>query len=96
MAEKKTTRKTAAEPKKTTTRKTVAAKKVVATPLTSENAGYRAGDVYNALHDGAQAMTAEEIAKAVGITVEEVLLGIGWLLKEGKLASVEDNKITLA
>ena len=37
----------------------------------------------------------EEIAKNAKITEEETLLGIGWLLKEGKVKD-EEKKITLA
>ncbi len=95
MAEKKTTKKTAAEPKKTTVKKTATTKKV-AVALNTENVGFKAGDVYQALAVAAQAMSVDEIAKAAGISVEETLLGIGWLFKEGKIASVEENKITLA
>lgn len=95
MAEKKTTKKAAAEPKKTTVKKTTATKKV-AVALNTENVGFKAGDVYQALAVSSQAMSASEIAKAASISVEETLLGIGWLFKEGKIVSVEDNKIALA
>ena len=101
MAEKKTT-KTAV--KKTTT--TTAAKKAPATKkataakkevlyLNEENAGFRAGDVYQALAAAGKALSLAEIAKAAKITAEDALLGIGWLLKEGKIKN-EDNKLVLA
>lgn len=101
MAEKKTT-KTAV--KKTTT--TTAAKKAPATKkataakkevlyLNEENAGFKAGDVYQALAAAGKALSLEEIAKAAKITAEDALLGIGWLLKEGKIKN-EDNKLVLA
>ena len=81
MAEKKTTKKTAApkaeEPKK------------------AENAGFKAGDVYQALAAAEKALTVKEIAKAAKISEEETLLGLGWLFKEGKLVAADD-KITLA
>lgn len=94
MAEKKTTtKKTAAEPKKTTAKKTAAKK--VAVALTAENVGFKSGDVYNALNEAGVALSVEEIAQAAKITVEETLLGIGWLFKEGKIVSVED-KVALA
>lgn len=94
MAEKKTTtKKTAAEPKKTTAKKTAAKK--VAVALTAENVGFKAGDVYSALNEAGVALSVEEIAQAAKITVEETLLGIGWLFKEGKIVSVED-KVALA
>ena len=98
MAEKKTTTKKApvaakaAEPKKATVKK-VAEKKVAV--VNAENAGFKAGDVYQALAAAGKALTVKEIAKAAKITVEEAYLGIGWLFKEGKLVSADD-KITLA
>ena len=97
MAEKKTTKKAAApakaaEPKKATVKK-AAAKTVVA--VNAENAGFKAGDVYQALAAAEKALTVKEIAKAAKISEEETLLGLGWLFKEGKLASA-DEKITLA
>ena len=97
MAEKKTTKKAAApakaaEPKKATVKK-AAAKAVVA--VNAENAGFKAGDVYQALAAAEKALTVKEIAKAAKISEEETLLGLGWLFKEGKLASA-DEKITLA
>lgn len=95
MAEKKTTKKTAAEPKKTTVKKAATTKKV-AVALNTENVGFKAGDVYQALAVAAASMTVEDIAKAAGISVEETLLGIGWLFKEGKIVAVDDNKIALA
>ncbi|MBQ8065419.1 MAG: winged helix-turn-helix domain-containing protein [Prevotella sp.] len=96
MAEKKTTKKATAEvaePKKTTVRKAAAKKAVVA--VNAENAGFKAGDVYQALAAAEKALTVKEIAKAAKISEEETLLGLGWLFKEGKLNSADD-KITLA
>ena len=101
MAEKKTT-KTAV--KKTTT--TTAAKKAPATKkataakkevlyLNEENAAFKAGDVYQALAAAGKALSLAEIAKAAKITAEDAILGIGWLLKEGKIKN-EDNKLVLA
>jgi hypothetical protein len=96
MAEKKTTKKATAEKaetKKATEKKTVAKKAVVA--VNAENAGFKAGDVYQALAAAEKALTVKEIAKAAKISEEETLLGLGWLFKEGKLNTVEE-KITLA
>ena len=86
MAEKKATA-TKAAPK-------AAAKKVVLA-VNAENAGFKAGDVYQALAAAQKAMTVKEIAKAAKISEEETLLGLGWLFKEGKLVNA-DEKITLA
>ena len=99
MAEKKTTKKAAAtvkaeEPKKATVEKACATKKVVVA-VNAENAGFKAGDVYQALAAAGKALTVKEIAKAAKISEEETLLGLGWLFKEGKLATA-DEKITLA
>ena len=98
MAEKKTTKKAAApkaeEPKKATVKKAAAPMKA-AIAVNAENAGFKAGDVYQALAAAGKALTVKEIAKAAKISEEETLLGLGWLFKEGKLATA-DEKITLA
>ena len=104
MVEKKATTKTAA--KKTATKKATAAKTATATKktstakkeviyLTAENAGFRAGDVYQALAAAEQSLSLEEVAKQAKISVEDAILGIGWLFKEGKIKD-EDNKVALA
>jgi hypothetical protein len=86
VAEKKATK--AAPAKK------AAAKKVVY--LTSENAGFRAGDVYQTLAAAeGKALSVAEIAKKANISVEDVYMGIGWLFKEGKIRD-ENNLVTLA
>lgn len=103
MAEKKTTKKAAApkaeEVKKATVKKAAAPKAAAAKKATIavnvENAGFKAGDVYQALAAAEKALTVKEIAKAAKISEEETLLGLGWLFKEGKLAAA-DEKITLA
>ena len=93
MVEKKATTKTAA--KKTATKKATAAKTATATKktstakkeviyLTAENAGFRAGDVYQALAAAEQSLSLEEIAKQAKISVEDAILGIGWLFKDLK------------
>ena len=98
MAEKKTTKKAAApkaeEPKKAAVKKAAAPKKA-AVAVNAENAVFKAGDVYQALAAAEKALTVKEIAKAAKISEEETLLGLGWLFKEGKLATA-DEKITLA
>ena len=98
MVEKKATTKTAA--KKTAAKKAPVAKKAPAAKkevlyVTAENAGFRAGDVYQALAAAEKALSVAEIAKAAKISAEETILGIGWLFKEGKIKD-EDNKVTLA
>lgn len=100
MAEKKTTKATAtkavaekAPAKKCATKK--CATKAPAVSLTAENVGFKAGDVYQTLAAAAAAMSVAEIAKAAKISVEETLLGMGWLFKEGKIVAVED-KVALA
>lgn len=100
MTVRKTTKKETAskvsEAKKTTSKRSVAAKKTVEVALNAENAGFKAGDVYQALASAEKALSVNEIVKAANITAEEVLLGMGWLFKEGKIVAAEDDKITLA
>lgn len=98
MAEKKATAKKAAAPKAAAEKKTATVKKAAAKSVltvNAENAGFKAGDVYQALAAAEKALTVKEIAKAAKISEEETLLGLGWLFKEGKLATA-DEKITLA
>ena len=98
MVEKKTSKGTAVKTtvktavKKTTT-KAKAAKKTIF--VDAENAGFRAGDVYQALYAAGASKSVEELEKLTGKTEVEVLLGIGWLLKEGKVKG-EGGKVVLA
>ena len=98
MAEKKTVKKeTAAKTtstKKTAVKKTASPKKVTIV-FNAENVGFKAGDVYQALAAAEKSLSVAEIAKVANISTEEVLLGIGWLFKEGKVKEQED-KIVLA
>ncbi len=100
MAEKKaTTKKAATETKATAATKSTTTKKVAANATVSvnaENIGFKAGDVYQVLAAAEKALSVAEIAKAAKISAEETLLGLGWLFKEGKLLSTEDNKVVLA
>ncbi len=97
MVEKKAT--TKAAPKKVAAKKAPAkkapAEKKAVLALNAENAGFKAGDVYQALAAAGQALSVAEIAKTANIAEEEVILGIGWLFKEGKIKD-EDNKVALA
>ena len=103
MAEKKaTTKKAATETKATAAKKTTTVKKAAAPKaakavfvVNAENAGFKAGDVYQALAAAGKALNVKEIAKAAKISEEETLLGLGWLFKEGKLAN-DAEKVTLA
>jgi hypothetical protein len=94
MAEKKaTTRRTAS--KTATVKKAAAPKKVAEILVDAENAGFRAGDVYQALSAAGTAQSVSELCKATGKSETEILLGIGWLLKEGKIKG-EEGKVVLA
>ena len=104
MAEKKATAKKATETKAAAAKKTETVKKAAAPKaaaakavlaVNAENAGFKAGDVYQALAAAGKALTVKEIAKAAKISEEETLLGLGWLFKEGKLAN-DGEKVTLA
>ena len=104
MAEKKATTKKAAETKeakapaakKATATKKAAVKAEATVVVNAENIGFKAGDVYQALAAAEKALNVKEIANAAKISEEETLLGLGWLFKEGKLLSTDDNKIVLA
>ena len=96
MTEKKTTK--AAATKKSTAAKKTAAKTTAvkgSVVLNAENVGFKAGDVYQALATAEKPMTVAEIAKSAKITEDEVLVGMGWLFKEGKIKD-EDDKVVLA
>lgn len=97
MAEKKATKKEATvkevEAKKPAAKK--CASKCACVTFSAETAGFKAGDVYQALAGAEKALDVKEIAKAAGISESETLVGMGWLFKEGKIASA-DNKYTLA
>ena len=98
MAEKKTTTTKATACKKTaaaTTKRTCAAKAAATVSISAENVGFRAGDVYQALASEQKALSVKEIAKVANISETEVLLGAGWLLKEGKIKG-ENDIISLA
>lgn len=99
MAEKKTTKVAEKAAPKATVAKKAPAKKAAAkkaeVSLNAENVGFKAGDVYQALAAEGKALTVAEVAKAAKISSEEAYLGIGWLLKEGKVKE-EDNKVALA
>lgn len=102
MAEKKATTKKATETKATAAKKTETVKKAAAPKaakatlaVNAENAGFKAGDVYQALAAAEKALSVKEIAKAAKISEEETLLGLGWLFKEGKLVN-DNDKLTLA
>ncbi len=98
MVEKKTSKGTAVKTtvktsvKKTTTKAKVAKKTIF---VDAENAGFRAGDVYQALYAAGASKSVEELEKLTGKTEVEVLLGIGWLLKEGKVKG-DGGKVVLA
>ncbi len=93
MTEKKikTTAKTSS--KKATTKKTAVKEQELI--LDAVNAGYKAGDVYQALANAGSALTVGEIAKQANISEADTILGIGWLFKEGKIKGDKD-KVTLA
>ncbi len=94
VAEKATVK---ATEKKATTKKACAKKTAVKELyINSESVGFRAGDVYQALAGAGKTLTVAEIAKAANISTEEVLLGLGWLFKEGKVKGENIADICLA
>ena len=98
MVEKKVTEKKVAKTtttKRAIARKTTAKKTAETFMINAESVGFKAGDVSQPLSVAEKALSVDEIAKAAKITKEETLLGMGWLLKEGKIKG-EDNKFLLA
>lgn len=94
MVEKKATKSAAvkATAKKAPAKRAASKKEIF---VDTVNAGFRAGDVYEALHTAGEAKTVDELVKLTGKTEVEVLLGIGWLLKEGKIKG-DGGKVVLA
>ena len=98
MVEKKVTEKKVAKTtttKRAIVRKTTAKKTDETFMINAESVGFKAGDVYQALSVAENALSVEEIAKTAKISKEKVLLGMGWLMKEGKIKG-EENKFLLA
>lgn len=93
MAEKKTATKKVATSKAATPKKAVAKK--VELVVNAESAGFRAGDVYQALAAAEKPLSISDIAKNAKISKEEAYVGIGWLFKEGKVKG-EEGLIALA
>ena len=85
----------AAPAKKAPAKKATTVKKA-ALYINAESAGFRAGDVYQALAAAGKSLTLAEIAKAANISAEEVLLGLGWLFKEGKVVGENVADMRLA
>lgn len=108
MAEKKTATKKVATKKvaapaaenevKAPAKKTCVKKATKSTELyiNATSVGFRAGDVYQTLAAAQKSMTVAEIAKAAKLTEQEVLLGIGWLFKEGKVVGENVADMRLA
>ena len=87
---------TEAKAEKATAKKATAKKAEKVLYINAESVGFRAGDVYQALAAAGKSLTVAEIAKAANISAEEVLLGIGWLFKEGKIVGENVADLRLA
>ena len=53
-----------------------------------ENAGAFAGRIWTALNE-TEGLTLKEIKTKAKLKEKELYLGLGWLLREGKVAAVE-------
>lgn len=51
-----------------------------------EKAGETAGKIWNAL-DKTEGMTAKKLKKVAKMTDKDLYLGLGWLLREGKVST---------
>lgn len=67
--------------------------------MINEKAGVIAGKIWNALNDAQGSLNAKDLKKATGkLTDKDLFLGLGWLAREGKIATTEvekDFKVTL-
>ena len=57
--------------------------------MLQEKAGNIAGLLWNTLSNGEGAQTFKQIKKATKLTEKDFLLGLGWLLREDKINTVE-------
>ena len=66
--------------------------------MINEKAGVIAGKIWNALNEQGT-LTGKDLKKAAGkLNDKELFLGLGWLAREGKIATEEvekDNTVTL-
>lgn len=59
--------------------------------MLKEKAGENAGKIWTALSE-TEGMSAKEIKKATKLTDKDLYLGLGWLLREDKVAVEEMEK----
>lgn len=66
--------------------------------MLQEKAGNIAGLLWNTLSEAEAAMTFKQIKKVTKLSEKDFLLGLGWLLREDKIATTEtgDEKDPLA
>ena len=58
--------------------------------------GEYAGLIWNALNGTAEGMNLKDLKKATKLKKnEELFMGIGWLLREGKLSVIESEEDTI-
>jgi Protein of unknown function (DUF2582). len=56
--------------------------------MLKEKAGEIAGNIWNALN-GTEGLTAKQLKKATKLVDKDLFLGLGWLLREGKISAEE-------
>ena len=56
--------------------------------MLKEQAGVNAGKIWNALN-GTDGLTAKQLKKATKLVDKTLYLGLGWLLREDKIATSE-------
>lgn len=60
--------------------------------MINEKAGVIAGKIWNALNEKGT-LTGKDLKKAAGkLTDKDLFLGLGWLAREGKIATAEVEK----
>jgi len=61
--------------------------------MSSEKIGQAAGAIWTKLHDkGTTGLGLTDLKKVAGFTQDELLAGIGWLAREGKLSFREGSQ----
>ena len=56
--------------------------------MLKEKAGFIAGQIWSAL-DGTEGLTQKQIKKVTKLVDKDFFLGLGWLLREGKVSTQE-------
>ena len=62
--------------------------------MLKEKAGETAGKIWSALNE-TEGLTAKQIKKATKLVDKDLFLGLGWLLREDKISSINNSETKL-